>query len=100
LQSTTRPGTIAGIVIKAGTAIEQPLWNARLELTGGSGTQVTRTDANGRFVFSNLPLGEYRLAVTSDGFVRLQSPKKILLGRGQQTANISFELDSAPTAAG
>jgi protocatechuate 3,4-dioxygenase beta subunit len=101
LQLTPVAGTIPGIVIKAGTAIQQPLRNARLELTGGPGTPlVTRTDANGRFVFSNLAPGEYRLAVTCDGFIRQESPKKIVLGRGQQSGNVLFELESAPTAAG
>jgi hypothetical protein len=99
-QLTPVSGTIAGSVIKAGTAIQQPLWNARLELSGISGSRVTRTDASGRFTFSNLPPGEYRVAVTCDGFVRQQSEKKIVIGRGQQTANILFQLDAAPTAAG
>jgi len=101
LQVAPLPGTIAGTVIKAGTAIQQPLVNARLELTGGPDTPgVTRTDANGRFVFSNLATGEYHLAVTCDGFIRQESPKRIVLGRGQQAWNILFELDPAPTAAG
>jgi len=101
LQLTPLSGTIAGIVIKAGTTIQQPLRNARLALTGGPATAlVTRTDANGRFAFSNLAPGEYRLAVTCDGFIRQESPKKIVLSRGQQAGNILFELDPAPTAAG
>ncbi|HYR89418.1 MAG TPA: carboxypeptidase-like regulatory domain-containing protein [Terriglobia bacterium] len=101
LQLTPLLGAITGIVIKAGTAIQQPLRNARLELTGGAGTVlVTRTDANGKFVFSNLAPGEYGLAVTCDGFIRQDFPKKIVLGRGQQAGNILFELDPAPTAAG
>ncbi len=101
LQLTPLSSTIAGIVIKAGTTIQQPLRNARLALTGGPATAlVTRTDANGRFAFSNLAPGEYRLAVTCDGFIRQESPKKIVLSRGQQAGNILFELDPAPTAAG
>src|SRR5262249_20894398 len=56
-------------------------------------------DANGRFIFSNLPSGEYRLAVTCDGFIRQES-RKLVLGRGGQPANMVFELDPAPTAAG
>jgi Carboxypeptidase regulatory-like domain len=100
LQLAPLPGTIAGKVIKAGTTIQQPLRDARLELTGGAGTLVTRTDANGRFMFSNLVPGEYHVAVTCDGFIRRESEKKIVLGRGQQVGNILFELDPAPTAAG
>ena len=40
-------GKITGVVVKAGTAIEQPLPNARLELSGGPGAAwVTRSDLN------------------------------------------------------
>src|SRR5438094_2733537 len=100
LQLTTPSGTIAGLVIKAGTSFQQPLQDARLELTGGSRTLITRTDANGRFVFANLASGQYRLSVTGDGFIRQEFPKRIVLGAGQQVGNIVFALDSAPTAAG
>ena len=64
-------GTISGTVVKSGTTVDQPLRNARLELRGSPAFQVTRTDANGRFTFSNLPAGRYRVSVTSDGFVEL-----------------------------
>lgn len=100
-QLTPGAGTVTGIVIKAGTVIRQPLRNARLELTGGPGAMlVMRTDANGRFVFSNLAPGEYRVAVSCDGFIRQESPKKIVVGREQQAWNIRFELETAPTADG
>src|SRR5437870_1551652 len=92
LQLTPGAGTIAGLVIKAGTVVQQPLQDARLELIGGRGTGVvTRTDAAGRFVFSNLAPGEYRVAVTCDGFIRQESPKKIVVGREQPVGNIRFE---------
>jgi hypothetical protein len=101
LQLASLPGTISGIVIKAGTLIQQPLQNARLELTGGpGGVLVTRTDGNGRFVFSNLADGRYELAITSDGFIRQRSAKRISVVRGQQSGNIVLALDPAPTAAG
>ena len=51
-------------------------------------------------VSSNLAQGEYRLAVTRDGFIRQELSKKIILGRGQQIQNIRFELDPAPTVTG
>ena len=101
LQPAPGAGTIAGIVIKAGTAIQQPLSNARLELSGGAGpVLITRTETNGSFVFSNLAQGEYRLAVTRDGFIRQELSKTIILGRGQRIQNIRFELDPAPTVTG
>ena len=100
LQLSTLPGAISGSVIKAGTALRQPLPNSRLELKGGALTVIARTDANGRFVISNLAPGEYRLTVTSDGFIRQEYSKKIVINREQPTANIGFELEPAPTAAG
>src|SRR5580700_9480951 len=91
LQNAPASGTIGGIVIKAGTAVQQPLMNARLELTGGSGSPpVTRTDGNGKFVFSNLQPGQYRLTVTCDGFIRQEYPKKIVLGSGQSRGDVRF----------
>src|SRR5262249_51908823 len=96
-QAAPGTGRISGFVIKAGTTIRQPLRNARLELTGSS-NGVVRTDANKAFSFSGLMPGQYRLAVTCDGFVRQELRKNIVLGRGQQVANIIFELHPAATA--
>jgi hypothetical protein len=93
-------GSIRGIVIKSGTSIRQPLQNARLELEGPASPLVVRTNGSGEFVFPNLAPGQYTLIVTCDGFVRQQSPKPIVLGRGQAPSNIVFEMDPAPTAAG
>ena len=98
-QAAPGTGRISGFVIKAGTTIRQPLRNARLELTG-SGNGIVRTDVNGAFSFSGLMPGQYQLAVTCDGFVRQELRKNIVLGRGQQVANIIFELDPAATATG
>jgi len=101
LQLTPEPGTIAGTVIKAGTAIQQPLGDVRLVLTGGRGAPVvTRTDLNGSFVFPDFSPGVYQLAVTCDGFIRQEYRNKIVVGSGQQAGNVLFELDPAPTAAG
>ncbi len=94
-------GSIGGVVMKAGTAIEQPLSNARLELTSEKGpAMVVRTNATGSFLFSNLPPGKYGLSVTCDGYIRQNLPKKIVIRPGQPTDAIRFELETAPTAAG
>ncbi len=99
-QVATPTRSIRGIVIKSGTAIEQPLLNARLELSGPAGMIIARTDVGGRFAFFNLPKGVYRLAITCDGFVREVYPKRIIVSDEQPSATIKFELDPAPTATG
>jgi hypothetical protein len=100
LQLATFPGAITGSVIKAGTAIRQALQNARVELNGPGGTLVARTDVNGRFAFSNLPPGDYRIDVTRDGFIRDRYRKRLVLAGGQPGPDILFELEAAPIAAG
>jgi hypothetical protein len=99
-QLAPAPEAIRGFVIEAGTIIRQPLQDARLELIGSRSILVARTDGNGRFTFSNLAPGRYRLTVTCDGFIRQELPESITLGGGNQPADIVFELARAPTAAG
>jgi len=110
LQAAASPrGSIEGIVMKAGTALQQSLPHARLELREGPGTPiVVRSDAGGRFVFSNLAAGRYRLFLTEDGFIRQEYGQRfpnmsglpINVAAGQHVTNITFRLDAAPTIAG
>ncbi len=110
LQTITSPrGSIDGIVMKAGTALQQSLPNARLELREGPGTPIiVRSDSGGRFVFSNLAAGRYRLFLTEDGFIRQEYGQRfpnmpglpINVDAGQQVMNITLRLDAAPTIAG
>src|SRR5262245_40414975 len=100
-QGPTATGTVRGIVMNAGTQVQQPLPDARLELNGGPDSpRIARTDLNGRFAFSNLPPGTYRLAVTRDGFIRQDYPKTIPIARDLETPNVVFRLDNAPIIAG
>ncbi|PYS47592.1 MAG: hypothetical protein DMG13_27505 [Acidobacteria bacterium] len=101
-------GSIEGVV-KAGTTLQQFLPNARLELREGPGTPIiVRSDAGGRFIFSSLASGRYRLFLTEDGFIRQEygqrSPNmpgvSITVAAGQQVKNVVFRLDAAPTITG
>src|SRR5688572_16884176 len=90
MQASGAAGRIAGVVTKAGTVFQQTLPNARLELSDGPGTPIVlRTDAGGRFSFSNLAAGRYRLFLTEDGSVR-QEFRDIVLAPGQQRNDIVF----------
>jgi hypothetical protein len=92
-------GSIGGIVIKGTTPVQQSLPNARLELSEGPGTPVVaRSDGDGRFLFSNVQPGKYRLFVTKDRFLRADT--KVVLARGQQIRDIVFRLEAAPTVSG
>ena len=100
-------GVIEGYVVRAKTEPPMPLVNARLELNTDEGL-VVRTDSSGRFVFSGLRPGRYRLRVTKDGFVRQEYPRSAMgapglpidLAAGQQIRNVVFRLDTAPTISG
>jgi hypothetical protein len=94
--------------VRADTTPLEPLVNARVELTGSGGQAIARTDSSGRFTFTGLPAGAFRLRVTKDGYLRqeyrqlgLDKPgNPILLTAGQQLQNAAFRMDPAPTIAG
>jgi hypothetical protein len=108
LQGALRPVSIEGYVVRAGTEPPFPLVNARLELSAGRENFVARTDSIGRFVFSGVPAGRYRLRVTKDGFIRQEYPHAAMdtpgllidLAAGQQMTNVVFEMEPAWTISG
>ena len=61
-------GTISGRVIAADGG--EPLRNARVTIGGPSSVPRIFTDADGRFVFSNLMLGRYTLLVRKAGYAQ------------------------------
>jgi hypothetical protein len=98
-QAAAPRAAISGSVVDVGTPYLQPLFDARVELIRPSGSpMVSRTDANGRFAFSGLPSGRYRVSVTRDGYQRKSA--SIELATGQQRSDIVMALDLAPTLFG
>jgi hypothetical protein len=63
--------------------------NIRLLRRADSTRRETRTDAQGRFAFSDLDGGEYRLTAESPGFTVLTRTIAVQ-GDGQQTENLQF----------
>jgi hypothetical protein len=66
-------GVLEGVVTRASSA--QPVEGARVALRGDAGPDFeTRTDANGHYVFPDLPPGVYNIEVQADGFIPLPNP--------------------------
>jgi hypothetical protein len=89
-------GNIAGTVIDAASQFRQPLFLARVELfSDSSSLSVLRTDEAGRFSFSNVRPGKYRLLISDDGFIR--ETTYVTVGAGEQKNNLVIALDVAPS---
>jgi hypothetical protein len=98
-QNIAPRASISGSVVDVGTVYLQPLFDARVELIRPSGSPlVSRTDPNGRFAFSDLPAGRYRVSVTRDGYQR--KSVAVELSTGQQRSDVVLALDLAPTLFG
>lgn len=86
---------IQGVVVRKGTT--EGLSNATVELRRDEGTNVVldsmTTEDDGRFSFSNVPAGRYRLTVTRRGYAR--PPLAIALTAGQKADDI--QLNMTPT---
>lgn len=108
LQAPPPSGSIEGFAVRAGTNPPVVLVSARLELEGAAGKVVSRTDSAGHFAFSGLPAGNYRLRITSDGYVRqeyrqvgLDKPGQPLFLRPEQRVDdIVFRMEPAPSIVG
>jgi hypothetical protein len=73
----TQTGTINVLVHVAGTS--KPIAGVEVILSG-SQTSRAMTDASGRVVFSNLPLDQYRILTTREGYFRKDESGTPLVG--------------------
>ena len=85
--------SIEGIATRSGTT--DPVPRARVMLTKLDGrltdTQVTETDARGRFAFRSVAAGSYRLLAQHEAFVR-STGRTITIGAGQSIRNLVVAL--------
>jgi hypothetical protein len=106
LQAPAPGTTVQGTVVNFAN---EPLFTARVELAGGAqGPVVARTDGQGRFVFSNVPAGRYKISAKKEGFVRQEYGQKtpggpgnvIVVAAGTAVPTITFRLQPAATITG
>jgi hypothetical protein len=105
-QAPNGSGTIKGTVLNPAN---EGLFGARVEVAGGAqGPMVSRTDGQGRFVFSSVPPGRYRVSVQKEEYVRQEYGQKvpggtgtlIVIEPGTQVQGLVFRLQPASTLAG
>jgi len=93
-------GTIAGLVVDPASRAVQ---NALVELTGPAGPRQARTNAEGRFEFTNLPPGtDYSITVSANG-LNPETRNNIELAAGQRVNlrfNLTQQLDGGGSIAG
>jgi protocatechuate 3,4-dioxygenase beta subunit len=101
LPASTGSGRIRGRVVAAGT--NAPIHRVQLVLQWSGNSEfrrVTQTDAQGRYEFTELPVGRFTLSAGSPGYVGLQygqrrpyeSGTPIPLREGETAASIDFAL--------
>ncbi len=98
-QSKPPAASIEGIVKTSGTG--EPIYRARVMLSGGNNTPKTATtDRNGRFSFSDVDAGRYSLSAFANSYVRQFYGQKaangpstpVVLTAGQQMKDVVFEM--------
>src|SRR4029077_3638635 len=76
------PGAgLEGTIVKWVTG--EPLSKVKLELRGGSETQVVNTETHGKFYFPNLRPGTYRILAFRDGYWPAEYGQRWVDGPGQ-----------------
>ncbi len=77
-QANVSVGNIVGVV-KSSDSLSSPLSNAMIYLKGKITSKYAVTDSSGRFTFSDMPAGSYKIEISMDGFAK--SGKKFSLGK-------------------
>ena len=100
---------IEGQVLQADSVEPVPIENARIELQNGPLDPIyTRSDASGRFRFTDVRPGQYQLTVMASGYVAMefgqraagQPGAKLTVAAGVPIAPMLFKLGRAATISG
>jgi hypothetical protein len=94
-QSTLSTGSIEGHVFNSLTGA--PLRKASVELIGPENTDaqvslIAESDAEGKFQFTGLPPGTYRLSARRTGFVERSARRAVSVSSGGRAADAEFRL--------
>jgi len=86
-------GSIAGLVQAADTHI--PIPDARILITGPGVRETTTADGSGRFTFTSLAPGGYRITIEKETFAYDVLGAPGVLVKANATANVTFNLQRA-----
>ena len=89
-QPQTTSGTISGHVFHSLTGV--PIRKAAVELQHPDFSLYAETDAEGRYTFTGLPPGAYRLSTGHSAFHRQRSRQPIQLAEGAHATHHPFRL--------
>ncbi len=85
-------GTFAGMVATYENGDFRPVVGAIVKVDGGEGQAVT--DADGRYVFNGLKPGDYKVAVTKDGFAAGEAAVTLSPVTGTPRVNVAMNMSS------
>lgn len=85
-------GTFAGMVATYEDGDFKPVVGAIVKVEGGEGQAVT--DADGRYVFNGLKPGDYKVAVTKDGFQQGEAQVNLSPVTGTPRVNVAMNKSS------
>lgn len=96
--SATHPPEASGSLHGAVTDPEGSVYQGvQVVLTGAAATITTQSDANGRYLFENLPAGAYKLTFSAQGFARQILSVQLGSGESLEAPSVTLLMTTATT---